>query len=136
MDQYTIAIVGSRDLSGKGRLDHLVKILTRSLLIANRDAITLRASPGAERLKVITGGDEGVDTLAQYVATVLGINFQTYLPQNPRWEPNGYKARNILIAENCDELWCIRAIKSKSYGSRWTADYAEGLNKRVLRYYV
>lgn len=87
-------------------------------------------------LNVISGGADGVDTSAREVAWSLGVPFHEYLPENNRWEPNGFKARNIIIAETCDSLLCIRSQKSKTYGSGWTADRAERLGKRVFRYLV
>lgn len=90
---------------------------------------------------VISGGANGVDSL---VKEVLEENdpesydtyFTEYLPENPRWEPDGYKDRNIRIATDADVLWCIRSRQTKTYGSGWTADYAESIGKKVYRVFV
>lgn len=82
---------------------------------------------------VVSGGAEGVDTWGEEAAKRMGLPFRSFLPANPRWEPAGFKDRNILIAEACTDLLCIRYKASKTYGSGWTADYAKKLGKKVQR---
>lgn len=88
---------------------------------------------------VISGGAVGIDSLARGRVTAWNrdqqwnINFMEFLPENPRWEPNGYKERNTKIAEECTDLLCIRTQQSTTYGSGWTADLAERLGKAVWR---
>lgn len=85
--------------------------------------------------QIISGMALGIDSIAEYVAkTVLDLNFKGYPPKNPVWEPDGFKARNIEIAETCTRLLCIRHYNSNTYGSGWTADYAERNKKHVERY--
>jgi len=90
--------------------------------------------------QVVSGGAKGVDTLAEMEAHLVGAFFQAILPQHQSWEGGnglpGYKARNIQIADICDQLVCIRSKTAETYGSGWTADYAEGLGKPVRRLYV
>ena len=85
---------------------------------------------------VISGGAAGIDTLGKELAERLGYAFEEFLPENNRWEPNGFKARNTLIAEKCTHLLCIRTKQSTTYGSGWTADLAEKLGKHVWRFTV
>lgn len=80
---------------------------------------------------VVSGGAVGIDQLAARCALGMGIECREHRPQFPRWEPDGYKARNILIAEDCTHLVAIRCHRSRTYGSGWTADYAKDLDKRV-----
>lgn len=82
---------------------------------------------------VISGGAVGIDSLAENEAVLLNLKTEIHYPEFPRWEPNGYKARNIKIAEDCTHLLCIRTQQSTTYGSGWTADHAEGLGKTVWR---
>lgn len=86
---------------------------------------------------IISGGADGVDTIAKEEAIRKyyhpGEHFFEYLPRYKRWEPYGYKERNIIIAEKCTHLLCIRDPNSSTYGSGWTADYAEDLGKKVWR---
>ena len=49
----------------------------------------------------------GVDIWAIEVAQDMGFAIREYPPRSHQWEPNGYKQRNLLIAENADMLVCI-----------------------------
>lgn len=82
---------------------------------------------------VISGGAEGIDTMAADIAGEMGMLVMVFKPENNRWEPNGYKDRNMQIAGSCDSLLAIRCSESSSYGSGWTADYAEKIGKTVER---
>jgi predicted Rossmann fold nucleotide-binding protein DprA/Smf involved in DNA uptake len=82
--------------------------------------------------RVISGGASGIDTLAENEALLLNLDFKKYLPEFPSWE-NGYKPRNLLIAQECTHLLCIRTTQSTTYGSGWTADRAEEMGKTVWR---
>jgi hypothetical protein len=83
---------------------------------------------------VISGGARGIDQLGVRLARERNIDVIEFLPMNNRWEPKGYKDRNLVIAEACDELLRLAHYKSKTYGSGWTADHAESLGKPVHRY--
>jgi len=54
---------------------------------------------------IISGGSKGVDTTVFEIAESLGFKIELYKPTIESWEY--YKERNILIAKNCDELYCI-----------------------------
>lgn len=82
---------------------------------------------------IISGGADGIDALAELLADIALIPTKIFLPDNKRWEPDGYKARNTHIAEDCTHLLCIRTQQSTTYGSGWTADLAERLGKTVWR---
>jgi hypothetical protein len=83
---------------------------------------------------VISGGAEGMDSFAVKIAEDLyGIRTHEYLPKHRRWEPDGFKARNTLVAQECTRLLAIRCHASKTYGSGWTADEAERRGKPVRR---
>lgn len=82
---------------------------------------------------VISGGASGIDSIGIEVAQRLGVEFREYLPRFKQWDPEGFKERNILIASVCDVLLCIRCSESDSYGSGWTADYAQRIGKKVIR---
>jgi len=73
----------------------------------------------------------GVDEWAEELARDQEIPFKGFPPTTSNWA--GYRARNIQIAEACDRLVAIRSVHSKTYGSGWTADYAETLGKPVDR---
>jgi hypothetical protein len=80
---------------------------------------------------VISGGAIGIDSLAAGTAEFKGYEVIEHLPQTKNWP--GYRARNILIAEDCTHLLAIRHPKSRTYGSGWTADYAERIGRKVYR---
>jgi hypothetical protein len=82
---------------------------------------------------IISGGAVGVDTAAENEAKRFLIKSRIFLPENPRWEPEGYKVRNTKIAEECTHMLCIRTNQSTTYGSGWTADKAQKLGKVVWR---
>lgn len=128
-----IAIVGSSKLTEKQSAS--VKWLISAILFS---------SWGEEQ--VVSGGAKGVDSIAEEVANLYGIPVKTFLPDIPKWEGHydsflgqylkGFKDRNKQIAEYCDTLIAIRSRFSTTYGSGWTADYAEEIGKEVFRYYV
>lgn len=89
-------------------------------------------------LKLISGGAAGVDTWAKEISGQFGYRtedggFIEHLPKYRRWSPDGFKDRNILIAEWCTHLLAIRCHASRTYGSGWTADYAEKHGRTVYR---
>ncbi len=115
-----LAIVGSRDCN-------VEQCKTARLIIR---AFIRDLTPE----QVISGGAEGIDTLAESETNKLtGYTFLKFLPRNKQWSPDGYMERNQKIAYHCDMLLCIRTEQSESYGSGWTADYAEKLGKKVVR---
>lgn len=83
---------------------------------------------------VVSGGADGIDSMGARKARLRDIEVVEHLPKNRRWQPEGFKARNILIAEDCDQLLVIRCRQSKTYGSGWTADYAAGIGVTVRRH--
>jgi len=83
---------------------------------------------------IVSGGAAGIDKVAVLIAKELDIAYQEFFPQNDRWEPEGFKERNIQIVEACTRLICIRHYLAKTYGSGWTADHAERNRIPVKRY--
>lgn len=53
----------------------------------------------------------GIDVWAHEVADQLHIPFTPFPPKNHRWEPDGYKARNIQIYQWSDKVVCITLKK-------------------------
>ena len=119
-----LAIVGSTEFERDEPARQKAKVLIHESLIEWEPKV------------VISGGALGIDLLAKIVAEGLGIEVIEHLPKNRRWEPDGYKARDILIAQDCTHMLCIRYHASKTYGSGWTADEAERLGKVVERHVI
>lgn len=116
-----LAVVGSEHWPADSDSEERVKEVIRAVVAIRRPD------------KVISGGAAGVDTWAIQVAKELGIDYEEFRPKNRRWAPDGFKARNIVIARTCTRLLAVRSRLSTRYGSGWTADYAERLGKPVRR---
>lgn len=83
---------------------------------------------------IVSGGADGVDTWAESEALDWGMDTRIYHPESSDWD--GYRARNILVATECDVLYSVRSLNSKTFGSGWTANYAQKVGKEVFRYTV
>lgn len=121
-----LAVVGTRVLACDGdqagaawRIDSVIKAL-------NPDV-------------VISGGADGVDTIAEIVASSLGYwedngKLVIHRPTVKRfYGAGGYRARDIVIAYQCTHLLRLACRQATTYGSGWTADYAESLGRIVRR---
>jgi hypothetical protein len=115
---YVLAIVGSTHFENPSWLRQADAIIRAEIRSSHPD-------------KIISGGAKGIDLLAKAIAEELGIEFEEFKPKQRRWEPNGFKERNILIAEACSRLVRIACPKSTTYGSGWTRDRAAMLGKET-----
>jgi hypothetical protein len=120
-----LAIVGTRTFANP-------RILEYASLLVEHEVKSLRWD------SFVTGdpeysNDKGVDALCVQWCAVYDRPCKTLAPKHRRWQPEGFKARNILIAVTCDEMLCIRDPGSSTYGSGWTANYADSLGKPVTR---
>lgn len=74
----------------------------------------------------------GVDIWTKEICTEeLGASYKGFPPEQHNW--HYYKKRNKLMAHACDILIRVYNARSKTYGSGWTADFAENLGKKVIR---
>lgn len=126
MSEKKIAIVGT------SKLDNVEESLCISVCreILEKDSSFL----------FLYGGANGVDTVAMGEATRLSLPITYLTPRNQRWTPQGFKERNIKIAEQCDIIYSIstptkttrcyhcNADHQKTAGC-WTRIYAEKLGK-------
>ena len=60
---------------------------------------------GRTKTVLVSGGASGVDTIAEGVANELGITCNIHIPTSANWD--GYKARNLKIAQECDVIYCF-----------------------------
>lgn len=122
-----LAVVGSTSFARGGEAIRIAHAIIRGVIV----------EVGPDR--VVSGGANGVDTWARRVAGSLGYTlengrFVEHLPRHRRWAPDGFQARNILVATGpTTHLLAIRCHASRTYGSGWTADYAEQHGRIVYR---
>lgn len=83
---------------------------------------------------VISGGCHlgGIDIWAVEEAKALGVPYKEYPPKSFCWSV-GYKPRNMLIAENSDEVVCItvRNLPQSYAGMKFLICYHCGTDKHV-----
>lgn len=125
MQKVILAIVGTRKFSNPKALAY-AEILVIHEVISGGWTSFVTGDP-----RYSNGG--GVDAMVVRVCAENGRVCQSLAPQSRRWEPEGFKARNIKIANIADEMLCIRDPDSSTYGSGWTADHMETLGKPVTR---
>lgn len=125
-----LAIVGSSKLTEE-QTEKAKKIISASLM---------QLMSSQDELIVVSGRSPkgGVDILAEDIAVnTFYLDTVIFEPELHQWADEngkeGYKSRNMKIAKECDVLLCIRSEQSKTYGSGWTADYAERIGKKVYR---
>ncbi len=87
-----IAIVGSSHLN---RVD---KMRAKRLLTEMFDNF----KHGTE---IMSGGAQGIDSMVNHFAKWKAMKITEYKPTSQDWPE--FKRRNIKIAEECDELFCI-----------------------------
>lgn len=86
-----------------GIVGHAADKFTPETSTAARQAVLERALDlGATR--IVSGGCHlgGVDLWAEDLAALLGLPKTVHLPRYRRWRPDGYEARNLLIARDSD----------------------------------
>lgn len=60
---------------------------------------------GRNNTILVSGGASGVDSIAEKTAYSLGLNCNIHKPISQNWD--GYKARNLKIAQECDVIYCF-----------------------------
>lgn len=84
-------------------------------------------------LVIVSGGAAGVDTIAEKIATHLGIPTTIHRPRGQRWGgDHGYQARNRLIADTCTHLLRVYCVGSETWGSGWTQREARKLGRIIV----
>lgn len=116
-----LAIVGSQLLKNEGALQ-----IIRELFELYKPTV------------LVSGGAEGIDSMAEAYAKEVGVATDIYRPEVFQWEDRGhrkgFRSRNIQIADNCDVLIRIANKAGKTYGSGWTRDRARSLGKFTEEY--
>ncbi len=92
-----IAIVGASRLSSTEEKNarESCEILLKQMIKDN----------GRDKTILVSGGASGVDTIAETTAYELGLKCDIHRPTSENWD--GYKARNLKIAQECDVIYCF-----------------------------
>jgi len=124
-----LAIIGTRKLGCPG---DVVAAIVRIYAAIDR----------LDPLIIVSGGADGVDTLAEQCAIERGYTeangrLVIFRPRVRRFHgPGGFRWRDELISRHCTHLLRIACRRSTTYGSGWTADEAERNGAVVVRHYV
>lgn len=81
---------------------------------------------------ILSGGAEGVDTLAQEYAKLKGCEMIILYPNPNIHSPKRYFDRNLEIAERCDTLIAFDKGSSSGSGTLNTINSAKKLGKTVI----
>lgn len=99
-----------------------------------------------DMLTVVSGGADGVDSIAEKIAKEFGLDTLIYPAKILEWgngHDGGFKDRNTKIAENCDMLYCFPRIRKdkdcyhcgtsehQAGGGCWTAKKAKEKGKLI-----
>lgn len=118
-----LAIVGSTRLTGDN-----ARNLIRQIIHATQPSL------------VISGGADGIDSLAVEVAKAYGIDWQEFKPDRKTWrswgDQKGFEERNREIAYHCTALIRIAWVGSTTYGSGWTRDRARDQGKPTEEFWL
>lgn len=85
---------------------------------------------------IVSGGAQGVDSLGEQLADSWWYRKCIFPPKNSRWEPEGFKERNELVAQVATWGLGIRCESSSSFGTGWTTQRIEQLGKPIERYLI
>lgn len=85
---------------------------------------------------VTSGGAKGIDALGETVSDDCWFRKVIYPPKNNRWEPEGFKERNLLVATTATWGLGIRCESSKTFGTGFTIQQIENQGKEVERYVI
>lgn len=70
---------------------------------------------------VISGGARGTDTITINTAKQMGFMTKVYPPEFDGWE--AYKKRNLIIANECDEIACFTTLTRTTRCYHCNADH-------------
>lgn len=116
-----LVIVGSRDLAGN---DDAYRAIQREVELHRPQ-------------QVVSGGADGIDTMAEEVAYALGYDGEQVhieLPLIHQWGgEGGFRWRDARMAQAAECAVRIYSDTTRTYGSGWTVDTAECRGARVTR---
>lgn len=110
-----LAIIGSRTLNQK-----IVKEIISQVVAKSKSKIE----------EIVTGGANGVDSIAEYFAKEKKIKCSVFLPQYETYKKRAPLIRNNVILENSDGVLAIWDGESK--GTLYTINRAKKLGLKVM----
>ncbi|HXM59173.1 MAG TPA: SLOG family protein [Candidatus Dormibacteraeota bacterium] len=117
-----LAIVGSRSLDGHPGALRVIGAVLDTYQARHRVLV------------VVSGGAAGIDRMAAEEARRRGLEVVEHRPGGRSWRH--YRARNLRIVADCDELVRIADPRSRSFGSGWTRDRAREAGRPTFEYTV
>jgi predicted Rossmann fold nucleotide-binding protein DprA/Smf involved in DNA uptake len=110
-----LAIIGSRTLNQQQVIQVIEQVITKS-----KTPVTT----------IVTGGANGVDSIAEYYAKMSDINIEVYYPVYSQYGKRAPLIRNNEIIKNCDGVLAI--WDGESNGTAYTIRKAKKENKPVM----
>jgi len=110
-----LAIIGSRTLNQQQVIKVIEQVVKKS-----KTPITT----------IVTGGANGVDSIAEYYAKMSNINVEVFYPVYKKYGKRAPLIRNNEIIKNCDGVLAI--WDGVSNGTAYTINKAKRENKTVM----
>jgi hypothetical protein len=90
--------------------------------------------------ELVSGGSNGIDSMAAKVARDAGIPVRTFKPEAYEWDPGdgriGFLQRNAQMAEYCTHLVRIVAASAPRDGTTWLRDRVRRMGKPIEEFTV
>ena len=84
-------------------------------------------------VEIVSGGADGVDSLAQRFAKEYGLKMTTFYPDTSEPSPKRFYDRNKKIADYVDVLLAFNKVKKRS-GTQQTINFAKKRGIKVIVY--
>lgn len=110
-----LAIIGSRTLNQQQVIKVIEQVMTKS-----KTKITT----------IVTGGANGVDSIAEYYAKMSNLNLEVFYPVYKKYGKRAPLIRNNEIIKNCDGVLAI--WDGESNGTAYTINKAKKENKKLM----
>lgn len=115
-----LAVVGSRKLS-----EHQKAVVWETLRVLNAEMKPTR---------ILSGGAEGVDTLARQFADSKNIPINEFFPDYKRYSRGAPLKRNDQIVDACDEILVF--WDNESRGTKYTIERATKAGKPITVFHI
>lgn len=113
--EMKLAIIGSRTLNQQQVIEVINQVVNKST---------------SKITTIVTGGANGVDSIAEYYAKTHNINVEVYYPLYQKYGKRAPLIRNNEIIKNCDGVLAI--WDGESNGTAYTIRKAKREDKKVM----